>query len=230
MDDVEETEVTLSEEDETFCGYDTFEDVPPVSSTAKLKKCCSSLQDSNEYGYNTYEEEIPPPPNTPNTPRMSRRSSLKGGSGTPRQFRRHSLTFCSDVVVPTIIPTPELAKKKSLWFEEKDYEKMHKKIHLIAERAQEGDSHKYCTRGLENIIRGDSQIRKFAAWDVVLDEQNFQLESGAEYFDDDALSRSYRVVCEESRAQATIRALQDEKEVEEYLSETRRFCRRSSIM
>ncbi|CAJ1956731.1 unnamed protein product [Cylindrotheca closterium] len=239
-DEVEETEVTLTEEDEAFYGYNTFDDVPstptvtPKDSVDKYgynTPTTSTFEDSdNKYGYNTYEEGVPPPPCTPNTPKMSRRSSLKGSSPTPRQFRRHSLTFSSNVVVATIIPTPELAKKKSLWFEDKDYEKMHKKIHLIAERAQEGEGHKYCTRGLENIIRGGSQIRKYAAWDAVLDEQEYQIQSGAEFYDEDALSRSYRVVCEESRAQAAMRALQDQKEAAEYLSEKPRRSRRSSIM
>ncbi|KAL3930630.1 MAG: hypothetical protein SGBAC_011681 [Bacillariaceae sp.] len=201
---IEETEVTLSDEDEA------------------------------KYSYNTYSNEVQRRSPSPKAAegRMPRRSSLKGGGGTStarQSRRRHSLTFSTEVSVSTITPTQELAKKKSsLWFEDKDYEKMRDKIFMIAERAQEGDT-RYCTRGLEGIIHRDSETRKYAAWDAVMDEQEYQMESGADYFDEDALSESYRVVCEDSCKDATARALQDEKDVAEYLSETRRYCRRMSM-
>lgn len=106
---------------------------------------------------------------------------------------------------------------------------MHKKIQLIAQRAQLGEPHKHCTRGLEKILRSDCEARKHAAWNAVLDEQEHQMESGAEYYDEDALSQSYRVVCEQSRAEATALAMQDEKDIATYLCETRRYCRRMSM-
>ncbi|CAJ1956727.1 unnamed protein product [Cylindrotheca closterium] len=257
MDESEKTQATVSveeEEDNTSVEQDPgmdssnhhHEEVPTPPSTPRTPRTPrrSSLSSINKYEYNTFDEEGEvPPPSTPQTPRRHssiststsigttpRRSSLKGSNGTPKGARRHSLTFSRDVVVATIVPTPELAKKKSLWFMEKDYEKMRKKISHIANKAQEkgGAGHKYCTRGLENLIRQGSETRRYAAWDAVLDEQENQTFQGAGK-DEDALSQSYRSACEESRAEATIRALQDEKEVAEYLSETRNYCRRSSM-
>lgn len=215
MDVSEKTEDTVSEheeeeeEEEALYGY---EETSPRS----RRRASSS---------------VPPPPSTPTkTPRRSSlKSSNNNGSSPRKEHRRHSLTFSRDVVVATITPTPDLATKKSLWFEEKDYEKMRKKIHAIAQRAQEGDGHKYCTRGLESLIRQDSETRRYKAWDAVLDEQEHQVASGLAHYDEDALSQSYRSACEESIAEASIRALQDQKDVEEYLKETRQNCRRSSM-
>ncbi|CAJ1956729.1 unnamed protein product [Cylindrotheca closterium] len=209
------------------------EEVPPQTSSKSRKSNRSSISSWMQYGCDAFEEGEKgggPPPRSARTPR---RSSLKGSrSSTPKGApRRHSLTFSKDVVVSTIVPTKKLAKKNSLWFMEKDYEKMRKKISHIAKRAQEkgGAEHKkkYCTRGLENLIRqGGSETRRYAAWDAVMDEQANQCS--AEYYNEDAVSKSYRTACEESRAEATIRALQDEKEVAEYLSDTRNSYRRGS--
>ncbi|CAJ1960674.1 unnamed protein product [Cylindrotheca closterium] len=124
---------------------------------------------------------------------MPRRSSLKGGSDTPRQFRRNSLNFSGDVSVTTITPALELANKKSLWFDDEEYAKIEDKIYMIAERAQEGGGgRKHCTRGLEKIIHLGTETRRCAAWDAVLLEQESQIQSGAKFFDDAALSRAYQ--------------------------------------
>jgi len=202
---LDDTEVTIPEPDEDYAKY---------------------------YGYDTYENQDQRHSWSADSSRhrkTPRRSSLKNGSGPTRRARRHSLTFSSDVEVTTITPTQKLAKKKSLWFEEKDYEKMQNKIFMIADMAKEGEGHRYCTRGLENIIQKGSEERKYEAWDAVLDEQENQMQSGADFYDDDAVAQSYHVACEKSRADAANRAKQDEKAVAEYLSETRRFCRRMSM-
>jgi len=231
--DHDETETTLPEEDEDKYGYNEHDDVEPGSSEAtgrpifRPSRTCSPAPPFMEVGGDFGNLSSISPIVSPRTPR---RSSLKGSSGsTPRrQFRRHSLTFSNNVTVATITPTQEMAKKKSLWFEAKDYAKMHTKIHLIAEKAKEGDGRKYCTRGLEKIMRRETlETRKYAAWDAVLDEQEFQRSVGVD--DDDALSNSYREVCAESREEATLRALKDEKAVAAYLSETRKYCRRMSM-
>lgn len=195
--------------------------------------------DDVKYGYNTYDDmeqecsEVPPPPPPSEHQRMPRRSSLRCSNGsTPRQSRRHSLTFATNVTVATITPQQELAKKKALWFEEKEYNRIQKKIYLIAERVKQGgeESRKHCTRGLESIIgRNNSETRRYAAWDAVLGEQEYQRQFGVDRLNDDALSSSYREATGESREEATIRGLEDEKAVVEYLSETRKYCRRMSM-
>lgn len=221
-----ETEARAAADDVFKNGYKTYE-------LGVVKYGYNTSEDDvAKYEYNTYEgDEQKSRFETPaNNQRMPRRSSLKGGSGAPRKFRRNSLTFTSDVVVTTITPTPELADPKSLWFDEEDYNKMHQKIHIIAESAHDGGKeHRYCIRGLEKMLEPGTQARKHAAWDAVLYEQQTQILSGAEFFDDDALSRSYQKACEESRAEAAWRGQQDENSVKKYLSETRFYCRRMSM-
>ena len=73
----------------------------------------------------------------------------------------------------------------------------------------------------------DVETRRYAAWDAVLDEQEYQAVN--DQYDDDALSNSYREACETSREEATLRALEDQKAVAEYLSDTRKYCRRMSM-
>mmetsp|Transcript_23724 Transcript_23724/g.58153 ORF Transcript_23724/g.58153 Transcript_23724/m.58153 type:complete len:226 (+) Transcript_23724:72-749(+) len=214
-----ETQATISEDDDAKYGYNTYSDEEqrrPWSPQA-LSPSGSSVNSATDGNSNNHRR------------RMPCRSSLKGGSGTPRQFRRNSLTFVSNVAVTPIIPTPELAKKKSLWFDDEDYDKIQKKILLIVERAQGGEGHKHCTRGLENIIQRGTESRRYAAWDAVLHEQQNQIRAGAEVFDDHALSRSYQEACKDSHAEANARAIQDEKAVSKYLSETKFYCRRMSM-
>ena len=228
-----ETETTVSEEENAY-GYEKHEPSrrrdsltssrrDSMASTSRRDSIASSSRRSSRGSSPTTPRRVSNPDGTPTTPRTPRRSSLKGSSG--REFRRHSLTFSNNVTVATITPTSDMAKKKLLWFEDKDYQKMQRKIHLIAEKAKQ-DSSKYCTRGLEAIMRRDSETRRYAAWDVVLDEQEYQKEAAV--YDDDALSNSYREACEESRAEATLRALQDEKAIADYLADTRTYCRRMS--
>ncbi|CAJ1964961.1 unnamed protein product [Cylindrotheca closterium] len=218
--DSDETEITIAEEDEAKYGYNTYNDVEPKHSLnpTSYNAVESDSNSQHQQPQHHHERRMAP-----------RRSSLRGSNGPRQRARRHSLTFSSEVVVQKITPTQEMAKKKSLWFGEKDYDKMKDKIFMIAEQAREGNGQKHCTRGLESIILDGSEERKFAAWDAVLDEQEHQIQSGAEHFDEDALSQSYRDACEESRTVATARAQQDEKAVAEYLAETRRYCRRMSL-
>lgn len=260
--DNEETEITLTEEDEPKYSYDDYvarlsmteediskygygdtEPAPTISEEDKAKYGYGeeatptiSEEDKAKYGYgedscgrSSSQTEFTGRKSWDKT-RTPRRSSMKGGSGGPRpNRRRNSLTFSNDVVVAAITPTKDLAKKKSLWFEDKDYEKMHNKIELIVQCAQEGNAEKYCTRGLEGVIKRDSDTIKYDAWDSVLYEQEKQKESGKDFYDDEALAKSYQRASEASCAEARLRAMQDEKDIARYLSETRRSVRRMTM-
>jgi hypothetical protein len=224
--DSEDQEPRLSEEDVAKYGYGTYdyEDQEP-----RLSK-----EDAVKYGYDTYDYvERPAKVHSHNSQRMPRRSSLKGSNpNTPRQARRHSLSFSNSVTVTHVTPTQDLAKEKScLWFEDEDYEKMQEKVIRIAERAKNGEmassGKKYCTRGLEKIMNEDCWTRRYAAWDAVMDEQEYQACN--DQYDDDALSHSYRLASGVSSEEATLRALQDQQAVATYLADTRKYCRRMSM-
>lgn len=187
-------------------------------------------EDPAKYGYGDEASPTPRRATMDHHTKTPRRSSMKGSSGPKTSKRRGSLTFKENVEVSTITPARDLTKKPSkLWFEEKDYAKMQNEVDFIAECALDGlTNDKMCTRGLEDIMSAESVNRKYFAWDAVLDEQFKQWDAG-ETYDGEALSKSYKRVSDESMKLATSRALQDAKEVEEYLAETRRYCRRMSM-
>ena len=106
---------------------------------------------------------------------------------------------------------------------------MQNEIHFITETAKVGEDHKHCTRGLEEFIKRDAKTRRYASLDAVLDEQDAQRDSGAKQWDEERIVRSYQKMTAESSAEAMTRALQDEKEVAEYLQDTRNLCRRTSL-
>ena len=82
------------------------------------------------------------------------------------------------------------------------------------------DGEEDCLRGLENGLRFESLRRKsyrFAAIEEVLLEQEDQYF--ADIYDDEAIAQVYFEVTAECRFRAEFRALQDRKEVEDYLEE-----------
>jgi len=221
----EETEVTLSEEDETKYGYNSCGDDDAERSSRQDRSAQTTSIDRDPFG--SSERSFNNEPNHHTSVR--RRSSIKGKNPDLPIRRRHTLTFSNDVTVKPVVPTQEMVKDKSrLWFEVKDYEMMQKKIFLIADRAKEGREGNYCTRGLESIIRSDSVTRRYASWDAVLDEQEIQWDAGKDY-SDEAVAKNYRRLAEACRAEATVRGKQDAQEVEKYLKQTRLYCRRMSM-
>lgn len=173
-----------------------------------------------------------------------RRSSLKQGLGRRRasmcygkEFdvnlpgrtkpirRRSSITFNEEVEVAEVVPMKELTDNmEDLWLQSKDYARIRERSYDLVDLASQGM--KYCTRGLEDLME-DKQQSKIECWDAVLDEQDEQRERGS--FNEEAMARAYRLSSVESRVEANIRAKKDEKEVENYLRETRNFCRRLSM-
>ena len=89
---------------------------------------------------------------------------------------------------------------------------------------------KYCLRGLEKIMR-QNQIRckwnRLNAWNSVLDEQDYQRDMG--HFDGEGLASNYQLQTIASKLEATKRGQEDAKEIESYLADTRRYCRRMSM-
>eukprot|EP00980_Cylindrotheca_fusiformis_P018046 scaffold5772_cov101-Cylindrotheca_fusiformis.AAC.5 len=203
-------------------GYEAA--LPDSAASSGRRGSVNSTASISKYGY---EDAAPSTPTeNPSTPIASRRSSLKGSNG-PRPHRRHSITFSNEVLVSPVVPTTAMIKNNSdLWFQEKDYDRMKQKVYAIADLAAEGEmDKKYCTRGLESLIKNNSS-QKYGAWDAVLDEQENQLSSGD--IDDQALSTVYRLYTASSQMEAKIRALKDEKAIKKYLFDTREICRRMS--
>jgi hypothetical protein len=183
--------------------------------------CGSAAVDSaaNEYGY---EVAIPSTHR-----RVPRRSSLKGANG-PRSSRRHSISFCEQIVVTPVVPNTEMAKKKSdLWLQRQDYDRIMTKNYAIADRAADGSGPKCCTRGLEALFLNEEDSQKYEAYDAVLDEQWNQAKDGIH--DDKALSTIYKLSSISSKMEAKLRGLQDEKDVRKYTFDTRQHCRRMSM-
>lgn len=170
-----------------------------------------------DYGF---EETCP----TTKNGRAPRRSSMKktAGSGS-RTRRRSTISFCEQVEVTPIVPAFELAKKKgSLWWQSEDYQRILRKSHEIVAKK---DVEKRCTRGLENFLK--QKTERYNSFDAVLDEQCYQREHGL--YNEEAMSSIYQQSCVNSQKEATLRALQDAKEADKYLSDTRLLCRRMSV-
>merc|ERR1711957_778611 len=80
------------------------------------------------------------------------------------------------------------------------------------------DVDRFCLRGLENGLRNENLRRRsyrFAAFEEVFLEQEDQYYAGI--YDDVAIAEVYAEVTVECRFRAEFRALQDCKEVEDYL-------------
>jgi hypothetical protein len=82
------------------------------------------------------------------------------------------------------------------------------------------DADLLCFRGLENGLRDENLRRRsyrFAAFEEVFIEQEDQYYAGI--YDDEAIAEIYAEVTVECRFRAEFRALQDRKEIEDYLLE-----------
>jgi hypothetical protein len=88
-----------------------------------------------------------------------------------------------------------------------------------------------CIRGLESALRSENLRRKsyrFAALEEVLFEQEQQYYGG--YFNEEAIAEAYFEVTGECRFRAEYLAVQDRKEIEDYIREdTAALCRQKAF-
>jgi hypothetical protein len=82
---------------------------------------------------------------------------------------------------------------------------------------------------LEKFFNAEAvQVRRSAAWDVVLDEQEFQRRSGS--FDDVRLSKVLEFQTRRSMIEAAKRGKNDEDAIERYVKKTRQHLRATQSM
>ena len=163
--------------------------------------------------------------------------------------RRTSIQFDDDVSIEHIAPVTELVEDgdhEKLWFQEDEYQKMkHKSCKLANIVDKKGGleywKHKWneengekkrkpCIRGLEGFLAesaGQVAAVRYEALDSVLDEQ--EIQRSEDDFNDDALAQAYSLSTIASRIEATERAQEDEKEIEEYMKSTREDFRKLSL-
>ena len=173
--------------------------------------------------------------------RGRRRASIQFGGGNEIEVfsyqegrtikRRTSITFNEKTDIRCVAPVKDLADDpESLWVQVEEMESIKQKALLIADHAEQGRQGKYCVRGLERYIGSAKDVaseRRFEAWDSVLDEQLLQQSSGE--YDDEYIANVYRYATIDTQREANERALKDAKDIELYLKNTRKACRRMSM-
>jgi hypothetical protein len=160
--------------------------------------------------------------------------------------RRRSITFNQGVVLRNVLPTKSLTDKPELlWFQDDEMDRIKREIaNLVQEKARYAETHDACdssvesgadeevagecTRGLERMLEPErTKVKKFQAWDTVMNEQYLQRQEGE--FDDESLAKMYGLAARRSQREAQRRASKDEEEIKAYLRSTRRMCRRLSM-
>lgn len=180
------------DEDEEILG-ETKEEVKKASSGRSLTRERSSRRGlSCDAGSRGREEEqartskrgfsVSPTRHSNQMMMEPRRPFLSCMKGSRRKMFKVKLKnphvrFNECMVVTPIIPTYELASKKSdLWFKQKDFDKILNRSMAIALRVKEGKKTKKCVRGLEHFLKDKEE--RYAAWNAVLVEQEIQNLSG----------------------------------------------------
>jgi len=181
-----------SDEDEEILG-ETKEEVEKTPSGRSLTRERSSRRGlSYDAGSRGREEEqartskrgfsVSPTRHSNQMMMEPRRPFLSCMKGSRRKMFKVKLKnphvrFNECMVVTPIIPTYELASKKSdLWFKQKDFDKILNRSMAIALRVKEGKKTKKCVRGLEHFLKDKEE--RYAAWNAVLVEQEIQNLSG----------------------------------------------------
>ena len=147
--------------------------------------------------------------------------------------RRTSISFDEKVKVKSVSPVSQMTDRpEELWFQDDEYDRMKQKSFEIVDRVELGmtGGKKYCTRGLEKLMQKNqeaSMIKKYDAWDAVLNEQFSQRESGT--FNDVNIANALRFKTMNSQREANLRAQGDADEIEKYVRTTRRMMRRMSM-
>jgi hypothetical protein len=147
--------------------------------------------------------------------------------------RTRSITFDESVKVRRIPSAAELneGNTNDLWFQAEEYDKIKKKTYSLIRAVKEGNTggSVYCTRGLEKFFNAEVvQVRRTAAWDSVLDEQDFQRRNGS--FDDLRLCKAAENQTRKSMVEAAKRGKLDEDAIERYVKRTRQNLRATKSM
>lgn len=174
----------------------------------------------------------------------ARRASIQLGGGREMELnvpgekkpvrRRASITFSEKARVKQVQPVHELTETpEALWFQDHEYKEIKHKLRTIVNNTDNGmvGNKKYCTRGLERVLSQEaqqlSQETKYMVWDTVLMEQDLQRDN--DHHDVDYMGNLVKFHTRKSQQAAVDRANQDAMEVEKYLRQTRRTCRRMSM-
>jgi hypothetical protein len=159
--------------------------------------------------------------------------------GKGQVVRRRSINFNESVVVRKVRPTKSLAKHpEGLWYQDDEMKRIRGEISAAldelkrsADLYDEDDSStgsNHDIRGLEKLLEPEiSKVKKYQAWDAVLNEQFLQRHEGE--YDDEQLAFVYGSTTRRSSREAQRRASKDAEEIEEYLKSTRQVCRRLSM-
>lgn len=240
--DDEPTNYGYGKEDNTpINAADLYKDVPP--------------EDPAKFGYGDEKPKLATPTNPapPQITKTVRRSSMKGSSGPRRRAsigytgeielrlpgrqgpvkKKLSISFDSKVKVKSVAPISSMTENSdALWFQDDEYDRMKQKSFEIVDRVELGmtGGKKYCTRGLEKLMQKNqeaSMIKKYDAWDAVMNEQFSQRESGT--FDDQNIANALMFTTLNSQREANLRAQQDAEDIEKYVRTTRQRIRRMSM-
>jgi hypothetical protein len=155
------------------------------------------------------------------------------GERSQRVKRTISLGFEETATVKHIEPAKDLAGgKNDLWFQKDEMDSIRQKVTALIVKTENGalpeSGKRYCMRGLERYLDPEATtIKKNQAWDSVLNEQYLQQREGI--VEENHMAYLYKFSALRSQKDANKRASEDEKEIEKYLSSTRRMCRRMSM-
>jgi hypothetical protein len=235
------------------------------SSTIDTKNDCDSIAAKNYYGYeeaapdsgnaNKYYGYKGEPTNM----KRERRSSLKSSStnwthrrraslgsctcdqhtndGSSLHRRRRSITFHDNDEVCEVQSLMEQGgKPEELWFQQRDFNRIKKKIHLIVAEVQKTNGRNergLCTRGIEVYIDAQHKIakmeRRHSLYDSVYEEQLYRDEYGSSACADEGISHASRIISKQAVREAQQQALIDQESIRSYVKETRRYMRRCSM-
>jgi len=168
---------------------------------------------------------------SPKSSKSPNRSALKDTSeaGKARRQRRRcsSITFCEQLEVKDIIPAKDLvSNKRQLWWQNTEYKQIVELSCAIVDLAKVDKNTE--TRGLEDLLRDDHAETFKTRTDVITAQRILrQRSSQRRVQDDEALSGLYQTSTAKYLREAALRANQDEKEVQNYLADTRRKVRRT---
>mmetsp|Transcript_7765 Transcript_7765/g.22517 ORF Transcript_7765/g.22517 Transcript_7765/m.22517 type:complete len:421 (+) Transcript_7765:303-1565(+) len=95
-------------------------------------------------------------------------------TGTSAQ-RTISISFAASDEIRTIEPLDSFTESAQLWYQEDEYELIHKKVLKLIHKMNEGTADAYCTRGLERLVGQrleTSRTSRRAAYDAVAKVQH----------------------------------------------------------
>lgn len=180
-------------------------------------------------------------------PPRRRRASIQMGEEIERHIlgrvepvqRRSSVTFNGSVRVKPVVPVQEMIApecgRDTLWFQDEEYDRMKQKNWKIVDeevesrlRGETPPATEYCIRGLERMMNFDEvkQIKNRCV-DAVLGEQHLQREQ--DIFDEDFMASLYKFRTASSQKEAELRGKQDEADIQNYMTPTRKYVRRMTM-